>query len=151
VNGSFDKGWKRDADAIRPDAIRILIADDHTLMRTGLRMILQIEQDMEVVGDAKDGAEALTLALALRPAVVLADISMPPPDGIELTRLLNRDAPGVKTIIVTMHEEAAMVRSALAAGAAGYVIKRSDPQELLRAIRDVAGGGSYLDPELPAH
>jgi len=85
-------------------------------MRTGLRMILQLEQDMEVWRRKKRG-ERSSLQW-LRPAIVLADISMPPPNGIELTRLLTRDAPDLKTIIVTMHEEATLVRSALAAGAA---------------------------------
>jgi DNA-binding NarL/FixJ family response regulator len=129
-------------------SIRVLIADDHALVRTGLRMILGLEQDIEVVGEAKDGAQALELVLALRPAILLADISMPPPDGIELARLLCRDAPDCKTVIVSMHEEDAMVRSALAAGAAGYVLKRSGPDELIRAIRSVDAGGTFLDDEL---
>jgi DNA-binding NarL/FixJ family response regulator len=129
-------------------SIRVLIADDHALVRTGLRMILGLEQDIEVVGEAKDGAQALELVLALRPAILLADISMPPPDGIELARLLRRDAPDCKTVIVSMHEEDAMVRGALAAGAAGYVLKRSGPDELIRAIHSVDAGDTYLDDEL---
>ncbi len=128
--------------------IRILIADDHALVRTGLCMILEDEPDMEVVGEAGDGVRALELALALLPTVVLADFSMPPPDGIELVRLLCRDAPGVRTIIVTMHEDGQMVQDAFAAGAAGFVLKRSGPGELLRAIRHVAAGEKYFDTRL---
>ncbi|MGE5602728.1 MAG: response regulator transcription factor [Nitrososphaerales archaeon] len=128
--------------------VRIVIADDHALVRAGLRMMLEDEPDMEVVGEAADGAQALGLALALAPTVVLADISMPPPDGIELARRLSRDLPGVKTIMVTMHEDADMLRDALAAGAAGYVAKRSGPDEMLRAIRAVAAGEIYIDRNL---
>jgi DNA-binding NarL/FixJ family response regulator len=120
--------------------IRVLIADDHALVRTGLRMILEDEPGIEVVGEAGDGATALELALALQPTIVLADVSMPPPDGIELTRLLCRDAQEVKTIIVTMHEDGAVQADALAAGAAGYVIKRAGPIALVEAIRAVAAG-----------
>jgi DNA-binding NarL/FixJ family response regulator len=131
-------------------SVRILIADDHALIRTGLRMILQLEPDIDVVGEAKDGTQALELVLSLQPSIVLADITMPPPDGIELARLLRNDAPHVKTIIVTMHEELAMVRGAFAAGAAGYVIKRSGPDELINAIHTVRAGEIYVDPELRA-
>ena len=126
-------------------AITVLIADDHAMVRAGLCMILENEPDIEVVGEAADGAEALRLASTLLPAVVLADISMPPPDGIELVRLLCRDVPGVRTIIVSMHEDTEMLRAALAAGAAGYVVKRASPTELVRAIRRVAAGEVYVD------
>lgn len=125
--------------------VRVLIADDHALVRAGLRMMLEDEPDLEVVGEASDGAEALTMTLALQPTIVLADVSMPPPDGIELTRLLRRDVPDVKTIVVTMHEDAEMLRDALAGGAAGYVLKRSGPVELLAAIRAAAAGERYVD------
>jgi DNA-binding NarL/FixJ family response regulator len=125
--------------------IRVLIADDHALVRSGLRMLLEDEAGVEVVGEAGDGAQALVLAKRLLPTVILADISMPPPDGIELARLLCRDLPAIKTIIVSMHEDPGTVEDALNAGAAGYVVKRSGPSELLQAIRDVAGGRPYLD------
>jgi DNA-binding NarL/FixJ family response regulator len=130
------------------EPIRVLIAEDHALVRTGLCMIVGDEPDMEVVGEVSDGAEALALALALLPTVVLADISMPPPDGIELARLLCRDAPGVKTIMVTMHEDEVTVQEAAAAGAAGFVVKRSGPDELVQAIRRVVAGERYLDARL---
>ncbi len=128
--------------------VRVLIADDHALVRAGLRMILDDEPDIDVVGEVADGAEALELALTLKPTVVLADISMPPPDGIELARLLCRNAPGVRTIIVTMHQDSELVQEALDAGAAGFVTKQSGPDDLLRAIREVAAGGRYLDTRL---
>ncbi len=118
------------------------------MVRTGLCMILEDEPDLEVVGEAEDGARALELALALLPTVVLADISMPRPDGIELARLLCRDAPSVKTIMVSMHQDPEIVDDAFAAGAAGFVLKQSGPDELVQAIRRVAAGGRYLDAQL---
>lgn len=131
-------------------AIGVLIADDHAMVRAGLRMLIEDEPGLEVVGEAQDGAEALRLAHALRPTIVLADLRMPPPDGIELARLLARDLPEMRTIVVSMHEDRATVADALAAGAAGYVIKRSGPDELIAAIRSVAAGGRYLDQQLTA-
>jgi DNA-binding NarL/FixJ family response regulator len=126
-------------------SIRVLIAEDHAMVRSGLRMLLEDEPGVEVVGEAADGAQALKLALALLPTVVLADISMPPPDGIELARLLCGLAPSVKTIMVTMHQDEEMVQDAWAAGAAGFVVKQSGPDELVGAIRRVAAGERYLD------
>jgi DNA-binding NarL/FixJ family response regulator len=123
-----------------------LIADDHGLVRRGLEMILSMEDDIEVVGQAANGPQAIDLALKLRPDVILADISMPPPDGIEMARILKADVPEAKTLIVTMHEDAHMVRKALAAGAAGYLIKRAMGDELLAAVRTVAAGRRYVDP-----
>jgi two-component system, NarL family, response regulator NreC len=125
--------------------IRVLIADDHALVRSGMRMLLEDEPGFEVVGEAADGAQALELARALRPSVLLADVSMPPPDGIELTQLLSREAPHIRTIVVTMHENDAVLREAVAAGAWGYVVKRSGPLELIDAIRAVTGGRKHLD------
>jgi two-component system, NarL family, response regulator NreC len=130
------------------ESISVLIADDHGLVRTGLLMILETEPDIRVVGEAADGARALELALALRPSIVLADISMPPPDGIELTRLLRRDLPGTRTLVVSMHEDEGIVREALAAGAAGYLVKRAAPSDLIRAVRSVASGQLYLDADI---
>lgn len=128
--------------------IRILIADDHALVRKGISMILEVEPNMIVVGEAKDGAQALELATRLRPDVVLSDISMPPPDGIELARQLRTALPDTKTIIVSMHEDEGSVRAAFEAGAAAYVIKRATDSELIAAIRAVVAGRSYRDPFL---
>ena len=129
-----------------PRQIRVLIADDHGLVRRGLEMILTLDEDVVVVGQAANGRDAVELALRLRPDVVLADISMPPPDGIEVARILRMQLPEAKTLIVTMHEDAHMVRTALKAGAAGYLIKRAMGDELLEAVRTVAAGRRYVDP-----
>lgn len=125
--------------------IRVLIADDHGMVRAGLRMIVEDEDDMLVVGEAADGAEGLRVALETRPDVLLADLRMPPPDGIELARLLRQRAPETRTIIVTAHEDGEIARDALAAGAVGYVVKRAGPTALIDAIREVAAGGSCFD------
>jgi two-component system, NarL family, response regulator NreC len=122
----------------------VLIADDHGLVRAGLRSILSSEPGMVVVGEAADGVQALELAAALQPMVVLADISMPPPDGIELARRLKTQQPDTKTLIVSMHEDPNMLADALSAGAAGYLIKRAMEHDLTRAIRAVADGRQYI-------
>jgi DNA-binding NarL/FixJ family response regulator len=130
------------------DAIRILIADDHSLVRQGLRMLLNTEPGMSVVGEAPNGSRALELALELQPHVLLADITMPPPDGIALARHLQDVLPDTKTVIVSMHEDGATVKAAFAAGAVGYVIKRATEVQLVEAIRAAFAGECYLDPQL---
>lgn len=117
--------------------IRVVIADDHEMVRAGLRMLVEDEDDMAVVAEAADGAEALRLTLETRPDVLLADLRMPPPDGIELARLLREQAPDVRTIIVSAHEDAEIIAEALAAGAVAYVVKRAGPAALVEAIRGV--------------
>jgi two-component system, NarL family, response regulator NreC len=124
--------------------IRVLIADDHGLMRAGLAALLKCETDMEVVGAAANGREALRLARELRPDVLLADISMPPPDGIELARLLKAELPECRTLIVSMHDDLQLVQNALNAGAAGYLVKHALEADLSRAVRTVAGGQVYM-------
>jgi DNA-binding NarL/FixJ family response regulator len=137
--------------------IRVLLADDHGLMRAGLRALLQPEPDIHVVGEAQDGAEALRLAANLCPDVILADISMPPTDGIEVARLLSQSSPSMRVLILTMHEDGNLARDAMAAGARGYIIKRALEAELTTAIRLVAKGQSYVHRDLaislpgPAH
>jgi DNA-binding NarL/FixJ family response regulator len=128
--------------------IRVLIADDHRLLRAGLRSLLAAEPDMQVVGEAADGTDALQLALELRPDVLLADISMPGPDGIELARWISRELPTTRVLMVSMHEDVRLVQDALAAGAAGYVSKRAAEADLVTAIRTVASGEVYLHPTL---
>jgi DNA-binding NarL/FixJ family response regulator len=122
----------------------VLIADDHGLVRAGLRSLLSTEPDITVVGEAADGAETLELATRLQPDVVLADISMPAPDGIEVARRLKAEMACCRTLIVSMHEDPNMLRDALAAGAAGYLVKRAIEPELSRAIRTVAAGQPYI-------
>lgn len=126
--------------------IRILIADDHSMIRTGLRTILQAHPDLEVVGEAADGHEAIHLARELHPDVVLTDISMPGPagGGIEVTRRLRETLPRTSVLILTVHEDESLLREALRVGASGYVIKRAAESELVNAIQAVARGEMYI-------
>ncbi|RME85107.1 MAG: DNA-binding response regulator, partial [Caldilineae bacterium] len=117
--------------------IRILIADDHGVLRAGLRALLNAEPDVEVVGEAADGHEVLHLAQELTPDVVLLDISMPGPGGIEVTRQVKQALPDTRVLILTVHEDESLLREAIQAGAAGYIIKRAVESELINAIRAV--------------
>ncbi|HEX6387411.1 MAG TPA: response regulator transcription factor [Anaerolineae bacterium] len=122
------------------ELIRILIADDHTLFRDGLRALFNSLADMEVIGEAATGAEAVALAEELQPDVVLMDIQMPDVNGIEATRQIVRTSPHVGVIVVTMFEDDDSVFAAMRAGARGYVLKGAGQEEMLRAIRAVAQG-----------
>ena len=130
------------------DKINVLIADDHTLFRKGIRKMLEAEQDMHVVGEAGTGQEALEQARALMPDVILMDIKMPDLDGVEATRALRREMPHVGIIFCTMFEDDEFVFAALKAGGRGYILKESDPETMLRAIRAVAHGESLLSPAI---
>ena len=128
-------------------AIRILLADDHELFLSGLLALLEKEPDMEVVGEAKDGREACRKAQELAPDLVLMDISMPGLNGIEATRQIATDrGVGVKVVCLSMHTESRFVEAALKSGAAGYLLKDSEPRELVRAIRVVMMGRTYISP-----
>lgn len=128
--------------------IRVLIADDHAVFRAGLRLLLRAQPDIEVVGEAADGWETLKQAEALRPDVILLDLTMPGMPGLQTLALLRRQAPGSKVLILTMHEDEAYLRQALAEGAAGYLIKRATDEELVAAIRAVARGEVYIHPAM---
>jgi two-component system response regulator NreC len=130
--------------------IRILIADDHAVLRTGLRMLIGSQRDLDVVGEASDGDEAVRKAAALRPDVALVDISMPGSGGIKAIERIREAAPATRVLVLTMHDMPAYLRAALAAGAAGYVVKRAADSALLAAIRDVHRGRTVLDPALAA-
>ena len=119
--------------------IHILIVDDHAVIRAGLRTILKAEPDLQVVGEAADGREALRLAGELRPEIILMDISMPTPagGGIETTRRLRDILPDARVLILTVHEDESLLREAIQAGAAGYIVKRAAEAELVSAIRAV--------------
>ncbi len=129
-------------------SLRILIADDHGVLRAGLRALLNEETDHEVVGEASTGEEALRAAASLRPDVVLVDLSMPGMGGIELTRKLREKLPATKVLVLTVHEDAALLREAISAGAAGYVVKRAVESELLAAIESVQRGELYVHPSM---
>lgn len=128
--------------------IRLCIAEDHETVRTGLRMVLEAQPDMEVVGDASSGSLAVQCARALQPDVLLLDVSMPGLNGLEVTRVLQASFPKVAIVVLTRHAEEGYVQQLLAAGASGYVLKQSSTTELLHAIRAVAKGERYLDPQL---
>ncbi len=128
--------------------IRILLADDHAVLRAGLRALLAAQGDLEVVGEASDGAEAIRLTQALRPDVVVMDIGMPGVSGIDATARIKRDLPGAKVLILSMHDDRGYLRQVLRAGASGYVLKKAADTELLAAIRAAARGEVFLDPAL---
>ena len=127
-------------------AIRILVADDHAVLRSGLRRLLEDEADMEVVGEAATGGEAVRLADELRPDVVLMDLTMPEVDGVEATRAVLGCSPASRVLVLTMHEEWVFVDRVLEAGATGYLLKRAAGTELIAAIRAVHRGEAYVDP-----
>ena len=127
-------------------SIRVLVADDHILMRHGLRLIIDAQEDMEVVGEAGDGFEALELAGELRPDIILMDIAMPHCDGLEATKLIKRQLPEVQIIVLTVHEEAESLFKALQSGARGFLLKKARAEELIAALRGVLRGEAYLSP-----
>jgi len=127
---------------------RLLLVDDHAVVRSGLRMLLEGEPDMEIVGEAGTGAEALKAVEDLRPDVVLMDIGLPDQSGIDATRAIKRLNPATAVVALTIHEDEEYFFRMLEAGATGYVPKRAAPEELLTAIRTAAGGEVYLYPSL---
>ncbi|MGA9623895.1 MAG: response regulator transcription factor [Bryobacteraceae bacterium] len=126
--------------------IRILLADDHAVVRQGFKMILDAQADMEIVGQAANGRQAVDLAEQLRPDVVVMDVSMPELNGIEATRRLASSLPHARVIALSMHKDSVYVREILRAGARGYLLKDSGAADLVAAIRAVASGESYLSP-----
>ena len=126
--------------------IRILLADDHAVVRQGFKMILAAQPDMEIVGEAANGREAVELAQQLSPDVVVMDVSMPELNGIEATRRLASSVPHARVVALSMHKDSVYVREILHAGARGYLLKDSGAADLVAAIRAVASGESYLSP-----
>jgi DNA-binding NarL/FixJ family response regulator len=137
-------------DPVRPGSagiaamIRVALVDDHHLIRDGLRLVLQGEPGFEIVGEAADHASAMDLVTAERPDVLLLDLTFPEGDALPLLRALRERQPGLKIIVLTMHSDPETVRQALAAGAAGYLVKGAQSRELIEAIRAVARGDRYL-------
>lgn len=128
------------------NTVRVLLADDHTLVRAGLRKLLESLPDIEVVGEASDGLELLEMAEKLQPQVVLMDIAMPGLNGIEATGRIVKALPGVRVLILSMHQNAEYVRQALRQGAVDYLLKDSAPLELELALKAVLCGETYLSP-----
>ena len=126
--------------------IRILLADDHAVVRQGFKMILNAQADMEIVGEAGNGRQAVELAEQLRPDVVVMDVAMPELNGIEATRRLASSVPHARVVALSMHKDSVYVREILRAGARGYLLKDSGAADLVAAIRAVASGESYLSP-----
>jgi DNA-binding NarL/FixJ family response regulator len=127
---------------------RVLLADDHETVRAGLRLIVNAQADMEVVGEASDGREAVARAQELLPDIVVMDVSMPHVNGLKATEKLIQVCPQVKVLTLTRHTDDGYLQQILRAGASGYVLKQSPPAELLHAIRAVCAGGKYLDPSV---
>jgi DNA-binding NarL/FixJ family response regulator len=127
---------------------RIILADDHPIVLNGLRNLVQAEDDLDLVGQASGGMTALNLIRETRPDVAVVDISMPDLNGIALTRRLVNEAPSVRVLVLTLHEDLAFVRQAIQAGVRGYVLKRSAAECLIQAIRSVVAGGVYVDPAI---
>ena len=130
--------------------VRVVLADDHPVVLAGVKALLQEAPDLTVVGDATTGLVALALMVALRPDVAVIDISMPDLSGIELARRVAQECPAVRLLALTVHEDQAYLHQMLAAGARGYLLKRSAAEELVRAVRAVAAGGLFLDPAIAA-
>ncbi|HET7855894.1 MAG TPA: response regulator transcription factor [Gaiellaceae bacterium] len=131
-------------------ATQILIVDDHAVVRSGLRMLLDAQEDMSVVGEAGDMRNAVFEARALKPDVILMDVVMPGGSGIEATTAVLKEAPDAKVLVLSMQDDPRYVREAFSAGASGYVLKEAADAEVVDAVREVAGGGRYVHPELGA-
>ena len=125
---------------------RILLAEDQTILREGLKLLINSEPDMEVVGEAASGVEAVKLVLEVEPELVIMDISMPEMNGLQATQEIKCRLPEVKIIALTVHESKSFLRQFLKIGISAYIVKRSAAEELVRGIRAVVSGGVYLDP-----
>ncbi|MEJ2262973.1 MAG: response regulator transcription factor [Anaerolineales bacterium] len=130
------------------EQIRVLIADDHTIVRSGVRLLLEAEDDIRIVGEALDGNEALAMTETLQPDVVLMDIAMPGMDGLEATQKLKDRWPDVQVLVLTMHRSDEYFFEMLKNGASGYVLKGADPTELIKAVRVVGQGEVFLYPTM---
>lgn len=128
--------------------LQIFLADDHTVLREGLKMLIDEQPDMQVIGEAGGGRDAWLQAKRLKPDVVVMDVSMPDMTGAQATMRLRQECPEIKVLALTAYEDQGYLRQLLQAGASGYVLKRTAAEELIRAIRVVAAGGMYLDPAL---
>jgi two-component system response regulator NreC len=137
---------------VRPvaDPVQVLIVDDHAVVRSGLRLLLDANDDIEVVGEAGSARDAIFRARELKPAVVLMDVMMPDQSGIDVLPQLLHEQPDTKVLILSMQDDPRYVREAFSAGASGYVLKEAADAEVVAAVREVARGGRYVNPELGA-
>ncbi|HEY1387783.1 MAG TPA: response regulator transcription factor [Ktedonobacterales bacterium] len=133
-------------DRVDSGPIRVLLADDHTILRAGLKMMLSVQPDIEIVGEASDGRQAIAEAQRLQPDVILMDITMPELNGIEATRQVKKLLPETRVLVLTMHENEEYLFQVLRAGASGYILKEAADTELISAIRSVYAGRFYLSP-----
>ena len=131
-------------------SVRVLIVDDHAVVRAGLKLLLEAEDDLEPVGEAGTGREAIFQARALKPDVILLDVVMPYQSGLDVLPTLRHEQPDTKVLVLSMQDDPQYVRQAFAAGASGYVLKEAADTEVVAAIREVAKGGRYVNPELGA-
>src|SRR5215831_3793497 len=128
--------------------IKVLIADDHTVVRQGLRQILSSDSQMKVVGEAASGAEVLTMLESLAPEALILDVTMPGKNGLEVLKEVKRKYPQLRVLVLSMHPEDQLAIRILRAGASGYITKESAPEELIGALRKVCSGGKYVSPQL---
>jgi len=131
--------------------ITVLLAEDHTIVREGFRKMLELEKDLEVVGEAQNGREAIALAAKFHPAVVLMDIAMPLLNGLEATRQILKELPKTRVLMLSAHSDYAYVENAIEAGAAGFLLKQTSAHEVCRAIREVQAGKTFFSPAITKH
>ena len=130
--------------------IRVVLVDDHAVVRSGLRLLLDGHDDIEVVGEAGNAKDAIFRARALKPDVILLDVVMPGESGVEVLPKLLKESPATKVLVLSMQDDPSYVREAFGAGASGYVLKEAADEEVVSAVRDIASGGSYVHPTLGA-
>ncbi len=128
--------------------LKVLLAEDHQTVREGVKLLVNAQDDMEVIGEAGDGEEALNKAVELKPDLLLMDISMPHMNGLRATKRIRHAVPAMKILILTRHTDDGYLQQLIGAGANGYVLKQSAPTELISAVRSVASGNAYIDPSL---
>ena len=130
--------------------IQVVLVDDHAVVRSGLRLLLDGQEDIKVVGEAGNAQDAVFRARALKPDVILLDVVMPGESGIEVLPMLLKESPDTRVLVLSMQDDPSYVREAFAAGASGYVLKEAADEEVVSAVREIAGGGSYVHPALGA-
>jgi DNA-binding NarL/FixJ family response regulator len=130
---------------------RVIVVDDHAVIRRGVQGILHAFPEWELCGEAQDGQEAIRLAETVRPEIIIMDVSMPGLNGLEATRIIRNILPDTKILLLTLHSSTELVRSAFRAGARGYVLKSDAEQELVRALNVLAGDGTYVSPGIDQH